>query len=116
MWPIQRTCILSAGRSPPAPVTEMKESPEDKRDVSESQRKWHPAYQTAKNVIPAPTLPHLPVADVLIEALSHWVKGVVEAAVADSGAVFRADTALRPISQVMSNWGHVRVILQERLS
>ncbi|KAI4826869.1 hypothetical protein KUCAC02_030299 [Chaenocephalus aceratus] len=35
-------------------AAQMKDSLEDKRDVPESEGKWHPAYQMPGNVIPAP--------------------------------------------------------------
>lgn len=52
MWLIFCTCILSARHRLQVLAVEMKDSPEDKRDVRESEGKWHPAYQMPGNVIP----------------------------------------------------------------
>lgn len=76
MWLISGTCILSARHRLQVLAAEMKDSLEDKRDVRESEGKWHPAYQMPGNVIPPTPPPQFLGLDVLTKALSLWIVGL----------------------------------------
>ncbi|KAJ3602138.1 hypothetical protein NHX12_029897 [Muraenolepis orangiensis] len=85
----------------------MKASPEDKRDVSESEGKRSPAYQTGgpENLIPLSP----PATDVLTAASVRRIRGeggrpCCRAAGPD--VFFRPTAALCPISPGTANWGH----------
>lgn len=74
MWLIFCTCILSAHHRLQVLAAEMKDSLEDKRDVRESEGKWHPAYQMPGNIIPTHPLQFFGL-DVLMKALSLRIVG-----------------------------------------
>lgn len=114
MWLIFCTCILSAQHRLQVLTAKMKDSPEDKGGVCESERKWHRAYQIPGNVTRLPPPHHSPSGSFksghTCVSLSLWKAGqeskVLHCVASAKLAVSKQIWLRARFAPLQRNWGH----------